>query len=432
MLMPTLPWLPAVPYTAFRSRQPTNAGRRGPRFLLLSALSLVAPGAAVVPLSAAAAPPSGGATIVAGTSGLADPAATPQALRRADLVRVPLTAPLAAALARAGSADAWFAWAVPQQPATGTSCCYQSWQGGRRSARGCSLEGDSIDGMLATGSATEKEVLLLADDATPERLEVYVRVDAGGQLERVHAVSAGCPVDAGGRRVTWLTGVPVAASVDLLAAAVQGMSGMAGGEEAARGGRRQSPDGARSEVADGALVALAHHGDVAADRALGALARGRGDRRDEARFWLGVARGVAGFAVLRELVGEVPAGEREELTFALAQSPVPAARSLLRRLAGEDPVGEVRAQAMFWLAQENDEEAVATIRAALRRDRDADVREQAVFALSQLPDGRGTDELLALLRDPELSAEVRQKALFWLAQSDDPRAAAAVDRLLAN
>lgn len=59
----------------------------------------------------------------------------------------------------------------------------------------------------------------------------------------------------------------------------------------------------------------------------------------------------------------------------------------------------------------------------------ADVRGQAVFALSQLPRHEGVPSLIQVARthrDPS----VRHKALFWLGQSDDPRAFALFEEIL--
>ncbi|PYP42245.1 MAG: hypothetical protein DMD43_03595 [Gemmatimonadetes bacterium] len=59
------------------------------------------------------------------------------------------------------------------------------------------------------------------------------------------------------------------------------------------------------------------------------------------------------------------------------------------------------------------------------------MREQAVFALSQLPRDEGVPILIHVARsnrDPAL----RRKALFWLGQSDDPRALALFEEILAR
>jgi HEAT repeat protein len=57
------------------------------------------------------------------------------------------------------------------------------------------------------------------------------------------------------------------------------------------------------------------------------------------------------------------------------------------------------------------------------------VRKKAVFALSQLDDGEGIEPLLDLVRHGREDA-LRREALFWLAQSDDPRAMESLEALL--
>jgi len=59
------------------------------------------------------------------------------------------------------------------------------------------------------------------------------------------------------------------------------------------------------------------------------------------------------------------------------------------------------------------------------------VRETAVFALSQRPRDEGVPALIRIVkenRDPDL----RRKAIFWLGQSDDPRAIALFEELLSK
>jgi len=89
-----------------------------------------------------------------------------------------------------------------------------------------------------------------------------------------------------------------------------------------------------------------------------------------------------------------------------------------------------RRQAVFWLGQAAGD-AVTRGLTDLVDDRstDRDVREQAVFALSQRPKDEGVPALIRIARqnpDPEL----RKKAIFWLGQSDDPRALALFEELL--
>ncbi len=104
----------------------------------------------------------------------------------------------------------------------------------------------------------------------------------------------------------------------------------------------------------------------------------------------------------------------------------PAAPLALVHLGRESDDDEVRAQAQFWLAQTGDPRAARWIRETIARDPSDEVREQSVFALSQVADA--TPQLLALLRE-SADREVKRQAIFWLGQSDDPRAVAA-ERLL--
>ena len=57
----------------------------------------------------------------------------------------------------------------------------------------------------------------------------------------------------------------------------------------------------------------------------------------------------------------------------------------------------------------------------LDRDPDTDVKKRAVFALSQLPKDDGVPKLIEVARSNR-NAAVRQQAMFWLGQSNDPRA----------
>lgn len=75
----------------------------------------------------------------------------------------------------------------------------------------------------------------------------------------------------------------------------------------------------------------------------------------------------------------------------------------------------------------DDADAPSWIHAAVARERDREVREQGVFALSQV-DG-GVTHLVRLLRESE-HADVKRQALFWLGQSDDPKALDELERLL--
>ena len=83
---------------------------------------------------------------------------------------------------------------------------------------------------------------------------------------------------------------------------------------------------------------------------------------------------------------------------------------------------ETRKTAIFWVGQAAGAVAARALDSiANDSSGDREVRKQAVFALSQRSDNAGVPALLRIARsnpDPEL----RKTALFWLGQSDDPRA----------
>jgi HEAT repeat protein len=91
---------------------------------------------------------------------------------------------------------------------------------------------------------------------------------------------------------------------------------------------------------------------------------------------------------------------------------------------------ETRKQAVFWLSQAAGEEATRGLDSLAVDDRgDLEVREQAVFALSQRPSDEGVPALIRIAR-ANPSPEIRKKALFWLGQSDDPRALTLFEEIL--
>jgi HEAT repeat protein len=91
---------------------------------------------------------------------------------------------------------------------------------------------------------------------------------------------------------------------------------------------------------------------------------------------------------------------------------------------------ETRKQAVFWLGQAAGKEATRGLDSLAVDDRgDLEVREQAVFALSQRPADEGVPALIRIAR-ANPSPEIRKKALFWLGQSEDPRALTLFEEIL--
>jgi hypothetical protein len=104
--------------------------------------------------------------------------------------------------------------------------------------------------------------------------------------------------------------------------------------------------------------------------------------------------------------------------------------SLLKLARSPTVDGEARRTAVFWLGQAAGD-AVAQALDSIAGDPhgDREVRKQAVFALSQRDRNEGVPALIRVARtnpDPEL----RRTALFWLGQTEDPRALALFEEIL--
>lgn len=81
----------------------------------------------------------------------------------------------------------------------------------------------------------------------------------------------------------------------------------------------------------------------------------------------------------------------------------------------------IRKDALFWLGQAASSTVTDELaEVANDNDEEQDIRDAAVFALSQRPDEESIPILMELAETAE-HGETRKKAMFWLAQSDDPR-----------
>jgi HEAT repeat protein len=145
-------------------------------------------------------------------------------------------------------------------------------------------------------------------------------------------------------------------------------------------------------------------------------------------------------------LGLVPAREAADLLLGLARRADDDAGELITaatladsvviwpeliKLAKDQRVGmETRRQAVFWLGQAAGKAATRGLDSIARDDRgDLEVRKQAVFALSQRPTDEGVPALIQIARtNPH--GELRKSALFWLGQSEDPRALELFEELL--
>jgi hypothetical protein len=319
------------------------------------------------------------------------------------------------AAAAAHSDVGWIGYAVPIVDAERNMCCFNSgtsWIEGNvvvDGARCCGMcrlerpgEGDASRSAVPPPAGQTQAAIKL--EGAREMIVLFRIVEQ--QVERVRAFSEGCALDAGGRPVTWLTGVRPAESVALLESLT------ASGQER------------RDRVTDGAITAIALHADTSADAALERLLAPSQPQSIRAKvpFWLGNARGRRGLDLLQRLVREDGSAEvKKKAVFGISQSAEPGATGILIDNARQHPEATVRGEAIFWLAQKAGQKATAAITERIEQDPDTEVKKRAVFALSQLPKDEGVPLLIQVARKHSNPA-VKRQAMFWLGQSKDPRA----------
>jgi hypothetical protein len=306
------------------------------------------------------------------------------------------------AVALRSAQDEWIAFSIPVLKGTRSPCCWQgSWADDKAGFAevGCALKKPHQSFGTQPDSPETENVIVLG--------EVHL-----GELSSLRVVGEHCPVEGDGASVLWIGGVDSSAGMNWL-------------ETVARSDERES-------VRHSALFALALHRSEEVNRRLHEMALTvDANFQQEAIFWLGETRGENGLGVLESLLKELPAGDtRQQINFALAQTGTEAAFDLLSKISRTDADPEQQGNALFWLANEFPEQSRDILLQALANEQDTELVEQAVFAISQLPHEMSSPLLLELARDNQQTDEVRRQALFWLANSDDDEALAALTDLL--
>ena len=180
-----------------------------------------------------------------------------------------------------------------------------------------------------------------------------------------------------------------------------------------------------------AVFALSQQRDPRAAQALRAIAERQDVRRDirgNAIFWLGQSKSGGG-EYLRGLYTRLDDDElKDKVIFGIAQSGKPEDRRWLFEVAQNPRESvEMRKKAIFWSSQGGiTGEELGRLYATLQ---DRELKEQVIFALSQVKGPGAVDQMIEIARKDK-DPEMRKKAVFWLGQSRDPRAAALIEELL--
>jgi hypothetical protein len=111
---------------------------------------------------------------------------------------------------------------------------------------------------------------------------------------------------------------------------------------------------------------------------------------------------------------------QKKAVFALSQIDSPEASRMLRDYAEKQsaPV-EARADAIFWLSQQGHGENGAYLRTLYGQLNNEDLKDKTIFAVSQIGGADNLNWLMDLAVNEQESVDMRKKALFWAGQSDD-------------
>jgi hypothetical protein len=144
--------------------------------------------------------------------------------------------------------------------------------------------------------------------------------------------------------------------------------------------------------------------------------------RKQAIFWLSELEGAETLSALREIMSS---SNDEELLksaiFAIAEQDSAQAAALLRELAENQALGvEVRKQAIFWLADEYEEQAVPFLTDLYGKLDDSELKQQVLFAVAETEADTALGWLLERAGDSRETLEVRKKALFWANEAGLP------------
>jgi 6,7-dimethyl-8-ribityllumazine synthase len=146
--------------------------------------------------------------------------------------------------------------------------------------------------------------------------------------------------------------------------------------------------------------------------------------RKQAIFWLSELEGEETLSALQEIVSN---SNDEELLksaiFAIAEQDSAQAAALLRELAENEALGvEVRKQAIYWLAEEYEEQAVPFLTDLYGKLEDAELKKQVLFAIGETEADTALAWLLDRAGDSRETLEVRKQALFWANEAGLPAA----------
>jgi HEAT repeat protein len=193
--------------------------------------------------------------------------------------------------------------------------------------------------------------------------------------------------------------------------------------------------GTETELQERAIFALSQH---RSERA-GEILRDYAERQDapielrgNAIHWLGQHRSVRNTSYLRDLYARLDDPElKEKAMFALSQTRNRENAEFLLGIALDDTESvDVRKKALFWSGQMRI--VTQELFDLYNQVTDRELKEQLIFVYSQRRrDDAAIEKLIDIVRN-ETDTELRRRAIFWLGQTNDPRAIAVLEEIIRN
>jgi HEAT repeat protein len=186
------------------------------------------------------------------------------------------------------------------------------------------------------------------------------------------------------------------------------------------------------DISEAAIFAISRFESEQARALLLELARsGRTTEvRKHAIFWLSKDGDEAMDELMRIYATETNTEVKKQIVFALKRMESPRALAKLYEIArNSSEAAEVRKDALHWLGQSGDKQAVDFLVQMYDTEKDQDVKEQIIFALSRTDDKRAIQKMIDIARR-DSSVEMRKQAIFWLGRSNDPDAQKFLEDLL--
>jgi HEAT repeat protein len=190
------------------------------------------------------------------------------------------------------------------------------------------------------------------------------------------------------------------------------------------------------ETKDKALFALSQQSSPKAGQILRDFAERESEDaelREQAIFWLGQKRSEENANYLKGLYSRVKTDPlKEKIIFSLSQQRGFGNPEWIMNIALDSKESiEMRKQALFWAGQ-NGGASTESFASLYDKMTDPEIKDQLIFVLSQRSrDGKALEKLMNIAKNDK-DKEMRSKAVFWLGQSRDPRAAKFLEDLISK